>query len=660
MRIEKRILTRSDCYRSGKTIEPNSAELHTIGTAQPSADALANYWDNPNVPACVHYCVDAKDLGKVLQLLPENRRSWADAGFGNNSSITVELMETDGILYTGNGAKYLTVSINDAMRHIQTAYTTAVELFADICTRHGWSPSDRLPNGLHRVYSHQEAAQLGLASDHVDPTHIWPLIGKTMDDFRREVMLKMNRTAHCHEQASDITGSEEDRAEKLLEIVRPIAEAYELLPSVATAQCILESGYCSTDLALNANNICGMKTILSGNTWPGSTWDGKSVYTKQTAEQDKDGNVYYVTADFRSYPCIADSIADRCAYLVGAMNGKTKRYNGITDCVNYWDQIERIKSGGYATDVGYVSKITRIITRFNLDRYDKPTNQEPQVYRVRLVPPDGTMETQIGAFTDLTKAKACADTAFRGYKVYDSDGSCVYSAGDPTAADRIAIACDWAMRTAEDDTHGYDNGNRGGTPDYACSSFVNQAWREAGLTNLTESKNTYTADMLETYAINGFVDVTDQVNVHSGEGIKPGDVLLVPGEHVEMCVGLNHDLVGARGNAYTGKPENGAPGDQTGGEIAVSGYWDDGWKYVLRYQPTAEKYIVQLGVFDRKENAKMLFDTVKATGIPCFLRKIDGSWHVRSGAFAKKEKAEKRSERLKKVEIDNIIKVVTD
>ena len=62
------------------------------------------------------------------------------------------------------------------------------------------------------------------------------------------------------------------------------AEASGILASVTMAQAILESGYGSTDLAVNANNIFGMKCSLSGNTWK-SVWDGTSKYTKTTKER---------------------------------------------------------------------------------------------------------------------------------------------------------------------------------------------------------------------------------------------------------------------------------------------------------------------------------------------------------------------------------------
>ena len=196
-------------------------------------------------------------------------------------------------------------------------------------------------------------------------------------------------------QANAFIGkSERETATQLLGIVTPIAKKYGLLPSVATAQCILESGYCKTDLALNANNVCGMKCSLSGNTWEGSTWDGRSKYTKRTAEDDGKGNLYYITADFRSYPTVEDSIADRCAYLLGARNGSEKRYKGIQDCKDYKSQVQLIKNGGYATDTKYVDKICSIIERFDLavnDAVEEPV-EEPAADTAAVVESVGVRE----------------------------------------------------------------------------------------------------------------------------------------------------------------------------------------------------------------------------------------------------------------------------
>ena len=159
-----------------------------------------------------------------------------------------------------------------------------------------------------------------------------------------------------------------------------------ILASVSMAQFILESGYGKSELAQNANNCFGMKKSLSGNNWSGSAWDGVSVYTKKTKEQSPDGSYETITADFRKYPGVAESIADHSAYLLGAMKGSRKRYEGIKGCMDYKKAAQIIKDGGYAASLTYVEKICEIIERWNLTQYDvKETDAEPDKwYRVRV------------------------------------------------------------------------------------------------------------------------------------------------------------------------------------------------------------------------------------------------------------------------------------
>lgn len=208
-----------------------------------------------------------------------------------------------------------------------------------------------------------------------------------------------------------------------------------ILASVTAAQFILESGYGQTELAQNANNCFGMKRSLSGNTWPGSTWDGHGVYPKKTQEDDGHGNLYWITADFRVYPCIEDSIGDHSAYLLGAKNGSALRYKGLKGEKDYKKAIQIIKNGGYATDTKYVAKICDIIERWKLTQFDtaKMPDVQPEpdpapaeetaFYRVRKSWSDAA--SQKGAFKKLGNAKNCADKN-PGYCVFDSNGKCVY------------------------------------------------------------------------------------------------------------------------------------------------------------------------------------------------------------------------------------------
>ena len=205
-------------------------------------------------------------------------------------------------------------------------------------------------------------------------------------------------------QAASLKGlSEAEVVKSIGPLCTKDMEKSGILASVSAAQFILESGYASTSLAQEANNCFGMKRSLSSNTWDGSTWDGKSIYTKQTLEDDGKGNLYTITADFRKYPCIEDSIADHSAYLLGAKNGSKLRYAGLKGCTDYRKAIQIIKDGGYATDTKYVSKICSIIERWNLTQYDmKPEGAEP----VRTIP-----DRQI---IDITKANLPQVPAGRG------------------------------------------------------------------------------------------------------------------------------------------------------------------------------------------------------------------------------------------------------
>ena len=139
--------------------------------------------------------------------------------------------------------------------------------------------------------------------------------------------------------------------------------------AVTLAQAILESGWGRSELAVNANNLFGMKKSLSGNTWSGSTWDGKSVYSKETKEVYASGPAT-VQADFRAYKDWQTSVNDHSAYLAGARKGSALRYAGLVGCTDYKKAAQIIKVGGYATAPDYVDKLCRLVEQYGLTKYN--------------------------------------------------------------------------------------------------------------------------------------------------------------------------------------------------------------------------------------------------------------------------------------------------
>lgn len=129
-----------------------------------------------------------------------------------------------------------------------------------------------------------------------------------------------------------------------------------ILPSITAAQGALESNWGRSTLTIDCNNLFGIK---AGSSWTGA----KKAY--RTAEQDANGNVYYVTAYFRAYDSWADSLLDH-----GQFFHDNSRYAAVIGLTDYTAQAQAIKAAGYATDTEYVSKLTSIIEAHDLASWD--------------------------------------------------------------------------------------------------------------------------------------------------------------------------------------------------------------------------------------------------------------------------------------------------
>lgn len=188
--IIEMMATRFKYYGVPRSAKRDSIEIHSIGTAQDEAEVIAKYMNQNSPGGIVHAIVDAKVAGKVVELLPENNLAWADAGYGNQHSYTIEIAESDQIKYTG-GANFDVKNEKILKADVYRGYNTAVAYVAQKCLEYGLNPTSKLKNGLYVVYSHKEAHAKGLASNHGDPDHIWSRYGLTMDGFRKDVLNTM-------------------------------------------------------------------------------------------------------------------------------------------------------------------------------------------------------------------------------------------------------------------------------------------------------------------------------------------------------------------------------------------------------------------------------------------------------------------------------------
>lgn len=153
-------------------------------------------------------------------------------------------------------------------------------------------------------------------------------------------------------------------------------------------------------------------------------------------------------------------------------------------------------------------------------------------------------------------------------------GSSSSSSDSSGGGNQIDKALDWAQKIAGSSAHGYDQANRNG-PDYDCSSLISHALKQAGF-NVNVFSTVNEPDEL-TKA--GF-KLVDGANFQTGDGLKPGDILLKDG-HTEFYTG-NGQTVGAHYNE-SGGIRGGQPGDQTGNEIGPGKLTDNAWTSAYRY-----------------------------------------------------------------------------
>ncbi len=332
---------------------------------QVTAESLGSLFAKSSYKASSNYGIDKN--GRVGMYVEEKNRSWCTSSNSNDQrAVTIECASDTKSPYR----------MNDAV------YETLIKLCIDICRRNGkkkllwfgdknktlnYSPkADEMVITVHRWFASKSCPGDWLYS--------------RLGDLAKKVTAELSGDDEEDDIEIDKGLQAKDLAafsnEEVIRKVGPLFTADQkktgVLASISLAQFILESGYGKSELAQEANNCFGMKKSLSGNTWAGSVWDGKSLYTKKTKEQRSWGTET-VTAEFRKYVCIEDSIADHSAYLTGARKGSALRYEGLKGCKDYRKSAQIIKSGGYATSTTYVEKLCSIIEQWKLTQYDADT-----------------------------------------------------------------------------------------------------------------------------------------------------------------------------------------------------------------------------------------------------------------------------------------------
>ncbi len=240
-------------------------------------------------------------------------------------------------------------------------------------------------------------------------------------------------------------------------------------------------------------------------------------------------------------------------------------------------------------------------------------------------------------------------------------------------------AINYALSIANDNSWGYAYGWKR-PHDTNCSRLVITAYTQAGIRFPGSSEMGYTWHMHK-FGNYGFNNVTSSINLYTGAGLQPGDVLLKytgnsKGGHTELVSRVDPDgtvyIVGARAD-YDGKT-----GDSSGNEISEMpfvnlNYNNMKWNYVWRYgttttsqpgttvaastpapAPTTNKeslsgqYRVYVGPYTSQADAKKTVSELKEKKINAIVCTMSESGYIAQvGIFKYKENADRIAKTVK-------------
>ncbi|MCJ7839990.1 glycoside hydrolase family 73 protein [Lederbergia sp. NSJ-179] len=188
---------------------------------------------------------------------------------------------------------------------------------------------------------------------------------------------------------------------------------FGILPSVAAGQAALESAWGKSGLAVNYNNLFGIKGSYQGNSAMLNTWE---VYG---------GQRYDIKAGFRAYPNWSTSILDYGVFLT-----VNQRYKAAINVSDYKKQITAIHKAGYATDPQYANKVISIIENYGLANWDKEVLNKKESPKKETTSADTyRVETTLNGYKTAADAKARKNKAGAvkagSYYVFNRSGGMV-------------------------------------------------------------------------------------------------------------------------------------------------------------------------------------------------------------------------------------------
>lgn len=374
-----------------------------VVVGQLTAEGIGYCFDDPSTESSCNYGIGTD--GRVCMVVEEANRSWCSSNKAiDQRGVTIECASDKTHPY----------AVNDKV------YNKLIDLCVDICKRNGktkllWfgdkeKTLDYLENGIAKnemvIAVHRWFANKACPGEY---------LYNRLDEVAAEVTKRLSVV-----QIQYVRYSKEEFIEKVAACVNAIRKEFGIeVASPIIAQACLESAYGTTNKATH-NNYFGLK--YRANRCPSAC----GTFVDGSHEQLEDGTIIPITDQWFEFETLEKGIR---GYFEYTSIDRYKVLKGETDPKKY---LEKIKEAGYATDLEYVNKVYRVITNWDLTKYDpkeepkEEAKPEPEVekwYRVRKSWDD--VKSQLGAFKVLDYAKNKCDEN-PGYFVFDWNGEVVY------------------------------------------------------------------------------------------------------------------------------------------------------------------------------------------------------------------------------------------
>ena len=131
--------------------------------------------------------------------------------------------------------------------------------------------------------------------------------------------------------------------------------------SAIIAQACLESAYGRSDKAYNYNNYFGLKYKA------GRVSCNNGYFTASSAEQLPDGSYITITARWFSFPDMLSGVQGYFQFVDYPAYNKL----GLKEAKDPNTYLSILKAGGYATSQKYVENCMRVVSQYNLTKYDE-------------------------------------------------------------------------------------------------------------------------------------------------------------------------------------------------------------------------------------------------------------------------------------------------